>query len=228
MIWTAPRMWEDGECYILGGGPSMPHQLGIPEDIIEKVTSGKSLPIIYSPYFSPLYKKHVIGVNNSYVLGDWIDCLFFGDCSWYLVHRKDLAPWPNLKVTCCPRFANKPKEKSEGIKYLAKDGSRRVGIHTDPTKVSWNYNSGAAAISLAAHFGVRRIVLLGFDMKGNSKNNHWHKGHGNKNPPPFKRHLKGFDKISEDAKSMNIEILNACPDSVIEAFPKINLKEVLS
>lgn len=227
MKWTAPRMWEGGECFILGGGPSLAQQFDIPSEIIENVTSGKSLPLIYFPYLSPIYEKHVIGVNNAYVLGPWIDCLFFGDCSWYLVHRPEIAKWPNLKVTCCPRFGNKPQNKCEGIKFLAKDSERRQGISLNPGKVSWNSNSGAAAINLAVHFGVKRILLLGFDMVGMGKGHHWHKGHGAKKAPPYPRHLKGFPQIAEDAKNIGIEILNVSPNSVIESFPRVCLKDVL-
>jgi len=227
MIWVAPKMWEDGECWIIGGGFSFPKQFGIPDDIIKKVVGGKLPVTAYSAYLDVICHRHVIGVNNAYMLGSWVDCVFFGDCGWYLVHRLKLAEFPNLKVTCCNRFANKPIEKSEGIKYLAKDSNKRFGISNNPSKVSWNANSGAAAINLAIHFGVKRIILLGFDMNIVDGPAHWHKGHGNKKPPPFARHLKGFPQIAEDAKVLGIEILNANPSSSIDVFPKINVKEVL-
>lgn len=206
----------------------MPKQFNIPDEIIGQVTKG-DLPVsTYSDYLAPLHDKHVIGINNAYMLGHWLDALFFGDCGWYLVHRLALAEWPKLKITCCNRFANKPKEQSEGIKYLPKSSNYRFGICPDPRQVSWNSNSGAAAISLARHFGVKRIVLLGFDMNQEGPRTHWHKGHGSKKPPPFVRHLRGFSTIAQHAKEMGLEIINASPDSAIEDFPKVALKDVLS
>lgn len=213
----------------------MATQFAIPPEVVAKVRSGALPPSAYSPFLAPLHDKHVIGINNAYLLGPWIDCVFFGDCAWYLVHRKALAKFPNLKVTCCPRFANRPLKDMEGIKYLAKGGGRGIagspgklhGISDNPGKVAWNSNSGAAAISLAAHFGVKRIVLLGFDMALESGSSHWHRGHGAKKPPPFARHLRGFPAIAEDAARLGIEILNASPNSAIESFRKVGLKEIL-
>jgi len=237
-LWTVPAMWKDGECFIIGGGPSILNQFNIPSKVIEEVSSGAMRPDVYSPYLSPLHGKHVIGINNAYQIGDWIDTIFFGDCSWYLVHRRALARWPGIKATCCNRFANKNETEQEGVKYLMKDKTRRLGISYDPSAVSWNGNSGGAAISLAVHFGVKRIYLLGFDMKLGEKNKtHWHKGHRKisktpiKSPLipslPFPKHLKGFPPIARDAKARGIEIFNLNPDSAITVFPKIELKDIL-
>jgi len=55
-LWTAPRIWDGGECFILGGGPSLR---------VEQVSS--------------LQGHRVIAVNQAYKLGNWIDVLFFGD-----------------------------------------------------------------------------------------------------------------------------------------------------
>ncbi len=234
MIWKVPQLWLDGECWIIGGGPSMPRQFGVPEETIRAVTLKQQKADAYSQYLAPLHSRHTIGINNAYMIGDWIDALFFGDCAWYVMHRIPLANWPKLKVTCCTRFANKQEANCDGIKYLAKDKARSYGISQDPSTVAWNFNSGAAAISLAAHLGVRRIILLGFDMKLDDKHvSHWFGTHadirrGGKVPtPPFARHLKGFPNIAEDATKRGIEILNASPDSAITVFPKVQVKDIL-
>jgi hypothetical protein len=232
--WTAPPMWSGGTTFIIGGGPSMPRQFGVPEDVVSKVMTGALSPSAYSPFLTPIHGAHVIGVNNAYQIGPWIDCNFFGDCAWYLVHRQSLAKLSNLKVSCCPRFAGRPQKDMEGVKYLSKGGGRQIegggpgyGLSDNPAKVCWNHNSGAAAISLAVHFGVKRIILLGFDMCLDGQVSHWHGSHGNKKPPPFIRHLKGFPVIAEDAKRRGVEILNISSTSSIESFPKVTLKEIL-
>jgi len=235
-IWHAPKMWDGGECFILGGGASMPRQLGVPEETIKKVIANKFSVRNYIPYFKPLHNKHTIGINNAYMLGSWLDCVFFGDCSWYLVHRKQLAKmFAGIKVTCCPRFEKKPKEEKKSIKYMAKDKTHKKGISENPGCVSWNGNSGSAAISLAYHLGVKRIILLGFDMcLDKSGKSHWHAAHRRRDgkakrvkSPPFKRHLRGFSHIAEDAKRLGLEILNASPDSVIKEFRKMKLEDIL-
>ena len=81
-----------------------------------------------------------------------------------------MAEFPGLKVSCDPRV-----EKFPWVKFLGRDGSHGKGISQNPRLVSWNGNSGAAAINFAVHAGVKRVVLLGFDMKlGVGTQQHWH------------------------------------------------------
>ncbi len=209
----------------------MPRQFGVPEDVIQNVMAGKLQANAYSSYMEPIHDKHVIGINNAFKIGNWIDVVFFGDCAWYVVYRIPLASLTMLKVTCCTRFAARNENESRDIKFLSRDPSKPFGINNDPTKVCWNNNSGAAAISLAAHFGVKRIILLGFDMSlDGAKVSHWHGSHHIRDRkhvpvPPFARHLKGFQQISEDAKVLDIEILNASSTSAITVFPKVEAKD---
>jgi len=212
----------------------MPLQFGVPQEIIQKVYSGRLRPSVYSDYMQVLHDQHVIGINNAYQIGTWIDILFFGDSHWHLTHRNALARWPGIKVCCDQKFANRPHRKMEGIKYLERDTMKRHGITTSPSKVSWNGNSGAAAISLAYHLGVKRIFLLGFDMSmdSNDEYSHWHGSHlvpgaKPKKKPPFDLHLKGFPAIARDAKDLGIEIYNISQISKIDALPKITLQEAL-
>lgn len=230
--WHVPNMWQGGECFIIAGGPSMPRQFGIPEEVIQNVMNRKELPSAYSPYLKPIHNKHVIAVNNAYQIGSWINVVFFGDCAWYLLHRLSLSKFPGLKVTSCKRFLKKPSKKADGIKYLTRDTSHRLGISNNPKQISWNSNSGAAAINLAVHFGAKRITLLGFDMNlDGNKVSHWHGSHKKLGEkviiPPFKRHLKGFPVIAEDAKQLGVEILLVGSDSAIEVFPKVLLADVI-
>jgi hypothetical protein len=47
-----------------------------------------------------LHSKHVIGINVAFMIGDWIDMVFFGDGGFFLKHKAALAKFPGLKVTC--------------------------------------------------------------------------------------------------------------------------------
>jgi hypothetical protein len=229
MIWEVPRIWEEGDVWILGGGPSVPKQFGIPEEVVQSVIKGTSPPSVYSPYMSFLHDKHVIGINVAYLIGNWIDMIFFGDIGFFLKHQQGLAEFPGLKVSCHPQA-----DRYDWLKYTPRDKAHPRGISDHPGMASWNGNSGSAAISIAANAGATRIILLGFDMKSDdSKKRHWHGLYGTapanpKKPPhlPFDRHLRGFPEIARDAKRRGIEILNCCPDSAIKEFPKYTLKEL--
>jgi hypothetical protein len=230
MTWQVPRIWEGGDVWIIGGGPSVTKQFDIPDEVVNSVLSGASPANVYTPYISAIHDKHVIGINVAYLLGDWIDMVFFGDSGFLDKHLEGVAKFKGLKVTCHENHA-----KYDWIKYMAKDPRGR-GISDNPKMVCWNNNSGAAAISVAANAGAKRIILLGFDMQLSDKNyQHWHDVYkrGNKldenrlRKLPFARHLRGFADIKNDAKRRGLEILNCSPDSKISEFPKYSLKELL-
>jgi len=106
-FWTVPPIWEGGEVWIIGGGPSIPVQFGVPDSVINDVARGRKHLSAMSPYLSPLHHRHVIAVNSAFKLGRWIAVLFFGDLGWYRKNKDEVTRFPNLKITC----ANTPKTK---------------------------------------------------------------------------------------------------------------------
>jgi hypothetical protein len=231
MKWQVPRMWEGGDVWIIGGGPSVPKQFGIPDSVVQDVISGTLPPSTYSPYMREIHDKHVIGINVAYLIGDWIDIVFFGDDGFFKNHKYGLAEFPGLKVSCAP-----DADKVDWVYFLPRNTGHARGISDDPTKVSWNHNSGCAAISVAANAGAKRIILLGFDMSLNkTSNQHWHDVYKRgviKEPKriaslPFNRHLRSFPDIAKDAKVRGVEIINASPDSAITQFRKTTVAELL-
>lgn len=230
-MWKPPMMWEGGRCFIIGGGPSITDQFGIPSDIVREVKE-KTRPLSdYSPYMKKIHSEHVIGVNAAFMLGGWVEVAFFGDSGFFLKYRKKLSEYKGIKVGCTPKV-NYTQYRNDDIKYMPRDRSKPMGISRHKGNVSWNKNSGAAAISLAVQFGVKQIILLGFDMKI-IDSQHWHNEYGRSGPPrdakrlPFHRHLLGFPQIAKDAKKIGVEILNASPDSAIMDFKKIDLCKYL-
>lgn len=220
-------IWKNETVWIIGGGPSILKQFNIPDDIINGVKQ-KTLPMSrLSRFMKSLHHQHVIGINATYLLGNWVDIVFFHDEVFFQDHKETLLKHPGRLMTCNNRFLNRPEER---VEYIPKDRTKVLGIHTDATKISWNYNSGAAAISLAAHLGAKRIILLGFDMGGGSTpETHFHTEHSGylKTPPPFWKHLVGFPVIQNDANARGIEIINCSPESAIKEFQKMSVKEAL-
>lgn len=229
MEWIVSPIWKGEDIWILGGGPSVPEQFGVPEDIIDRVIAGALPPSAYSPYMESIHNKHVIGINVAYLIGDWIDMMFFMDSKFFQANSESLKYWLGMKVSCWLGASKIP-----WIKYLARD-AREFGISGNPSTVCWNTNSGCAAISLASHLGAKRIILLGFDMSFGQVGRHWHNLYNNELPSAkhpvltfnFARHMAGMDQIALDAKARGIEIINASPRSVITQFPKFGVKELL-
>ncbi len=170
-------------------------------------------------------KTHrVIGVNNCYELGDWVDVCWFGDSKWFQWYHEEFAFFSGLKATCNHKFVTEPRKN---IKALLR--GKPQGLETDPRKVSWNRSSGGSAINLAIHLGAKRIVLVGYDMRliDGAKNWKPHKREKTK-PNPYVRFREPFKKIMEDAKALGIEIVNASPKSSLrEWIPEVNLDKEL-
>lgn len=238
--WQIPKIWEGGEVWILGGGPSLLECFDIPQEVSTDVRYHKKSIEAYSPYLAKIHSKHVIGINVAYQFGSWVDICYFGDFPFFLEHRYGLSEFKGMVVSHNSKVA---KRDLHWVKYLPlevkKDvpqRERNLGISTYPKAVSWNYNSGASAISLAAWMGVKRIILVGFDMTLNKTNNqHFHNEYKpvrddvrmNPRKLPFNKHLQGFPIIKRDADNMGIEIINTSLNSAIKDFPKVHIKELL-
>lgn len=201
--WTAPPIWQDGECYIIGGGPS-----------------------VNSTDLSLLKGRRVIAVNQAYKLGRF-DVLFYGDCPWWQRERDNLTDWPGLIVHACCNW--------EGIGRVKRiKRTKAIGpMEKNPALLAWNLSSGACAINLAVHFGVKRIVLIGFDMRkvdGETNFHHDHPHHKRKQGKsynPYARFLQPFPVIAKSLQQLGIECINATPGSALEVFPIMTLEEAV-
>lgn len=101
----------------------------------------------------------------------------------------------------------------------------------DTGEIGWGKNSGFQAVNLAARFGAKRIVLVGFDYNLNS-GVHWHGTHR----PPLTNPRSGtvdewraiMDRQAETFERLGIEVLNASAKSSLSAYPRVSLREVLN
>jgi len=231
-----PNAWPNQECWIIGGGASILEQFNVPWEIRQQAKQEGGDPSIISPYLAPIHGKNVIGVNSAYQLGDWVDVLFFGEKRWYEKHEQALKDHPAWKVTVAPQL-----DKTSGLTYLEKDSYKKRGISITPDRIAWNLNSGAASISLAYHLGATRIILLGFDMGlDDDQDSHWFGRHYEINGENltkaryveskyanFKRHIRAFPAVADDAQRLGLTIINASPNSKIEDLPKCSVSELL-
>ena len=216
--------WKDQRCFIIGGGASIPHEFGVPEETINEVIKQNKSISLYSPYMKAIHSENVIGINIAFELGDWVDVLFFTDKEgFYQRFEKRINQFKNTKV-CCTNLM--PKD----CIYIARNKYRDWGVSKE--NIIWNHNAGAASISLAAKMGVSEIILLGFDQNVVNNNHHMHGRYGQRGKSrlqrTFERQKTGWKYIAKDAKNMGIDIYNASPDSTIKHFPKVRLCEIFT
>jgi len=197
--WTIPKLWSGETAFILGGGPSL-------NDV----------------NFDLIKEKRVIGVNNAYLLGSWVDICWFGDSRWWGWHKEKLSEFPGLIVSCATSLV---KNNYNFLKIVARGKPR--GIEQKPNCVSWNRNSGISAINFAYHLGVKRVVLLGFDMRRIDNKTNWHDQHPCPDKNPYEMFLRVISSVQLDAQRLKLEIINATPGSAIKVFPTMRLEEVV-
>jgi hypothetical protein len=194
-----------------------------------RIKSGDKVFAFIAEYLSPLHSERVIAVNQAFRLGHWVDVCFFGDRQWYKWNESRLQHWGGLLVACVADAITWGSAQHR-IKYLGR--GMRYGLEKRPNMVTWNKNSGAAAINLAYHLGASRIILVGFDgeAEGPPKNrrHHWHNDYPDMGRKfnPYGRWSKTFEHIQMNAEELGMEIINANMDSAITAFPKMALEEL--
>ncbi len=211
MIYSSDE-WKGEVVFVIGGGPSL-----------NKVN------------LDPLHDRRIIGVNNSYRLGDWVDICWFGDAKWWRWHYREIqTEYPGEIASCCDHT---PLKKVKRIKFYQR--GKASGIDERPRFVSWNRSSGGSAVNLAYHLGAAKIVLLGFDMKFDGEDKNWHRDHQDQDVKAqnksFRKHyqtvftsmIKCFKHINRDAIKLGVEIINCNPDSDINCFPVMSLEEYL-
>ena len=164
-----------------------------------------------------------IAVNNSYAKLQHPDVVYACDYLWWkLNHMKAKQNIPRRQMWTQDRAAAEQFQLSH-IQWEGKDGLGKRGLRV-------NGNSGAGAINLAYHFGARRILLVGMDMKpGPNGEKHWHPDH----PKPlvqgqqFEEWRKKMGVLAADLKTEGVTVVNCTPGSALTCFPMGDLEQEL-
>ncbi len=151
------------------------------------------------------------------------DVAFGVDFMWWKVHHQAVRKASRAQCWTVDKSAS----ERFGLHFVRP--ANTGGLHE--TRVNTNGNTGAAAINLAALFGAKRILLLGFDMRrGPEGERHHHPEH----PKPcaqsscFDDWLYRFDALARGCERKGIEVINCTPGSALRAFPMMPLEEALA
>lgn len=172
-------------------------------------------------------KVRVIVINTSWRLAPWADVLYACDGRWWmqnpdaaknfrglLISQDAVARrhHPNVRLIVCTRKCNHLLMEQPGV-------------------IGWGGNGGFHALNLAAQFHVKRIVLVGFDMRLD-RGLHWHGKHppGMNNPAQkqIDNWRKAVDGIAPEFTTLGIDVINASPVSALTAYPKMSLEDALA
>ena len=203
-IWSVPRLWPGATVACLGCGPSLTQAQ---VDLVRG-------------------RCHVIAVNDAWRLAPWAEVLYACDWRWWHKHA-GVPAFTGLKVTLSNSLGHVAVWPE--IKVLENTGTE--GLESAPTGLRTGRNGGYQAINLAVHFGARRIVLLGYDMKPDAQGrSHWFGDHEDwpTRPSIFRDvFLPHFDALARALEETGVQVVNCTPDSALDVFPKADLADSL-
>lgn len=164
-------------------------------------------------------KARVCVVNDNYRLAHWADLLYACDLEWWDYHKPDFA---GQKWT-----VNNAAAEKHNLNHIT--GHSAQGLSMDNSFIHFGRNSGFQLLNLLAHFGVSRILLLGYDFQETSGKKHWFGNH------PFPLHnmnrwdssLKAINGAAPDFQKLGIEVVNCSRESAITAYRRSTIQEEL-
>lgn len=103
------------------------------------------------------------------------------------------------------------------------------GLNTTRGEINHGMNSGYQAINLAYHFGVSRILLIGYDMQRTGGQAHWHGDHpkGLTNAEGLNKWAARFPKLAEDLAKEGVEVINCSRETALRCFSRARLEDVI-
>lgn len=166
-------------------------------------------------------RARVIAVNDSWRMATWADAIYACDEAWWSFHYKAVMEkfggerWSQRPVKEIGTPARVPFE----LNYVG--GSHAAGLCRTPGQIHYGSNSGYQAMNLAWHFGARRILLLGFDMRMINGRRHWFGEHpkGLTNSGDYSAWIQNFAVMARDLRQDGVEVINCTKDSALEYWP---------
>ena len=141
-----------------------------------------------------------------------------------------MPDFSGLRVTQCQLTA-KIYPNMHHVQLKPCKGGYVTKIMTEtPGVIGWGCNSGYQAANLVLQFGVRAILLAGFDM--HVKNGvHFFGEHQRPLQNPSDNHLRAwgsiFDRASKEFSELGVQVINLNKDSALRGYPKMNIEKAL-
>lgn len=166
-----------------------------------------------------------IVVNTTFRLAPWADVLYSNDEDWFEHHLPEV-----LGCFSGEKWCGHPSWRHPSVRSIPYDKTA-LGLITDPGRIAWGMNSGAAAMNLALQFGAARILMLGFDQGlGPTGERRWHGRHPEalqNQVPGFGRWRSWFEQAALDFAALGVEVVNCSRRTSLDCFPRKTICEAL-
>lgn len=207
---TVEPIYEGLTGIILAGGPSF--------DL-------KQNRLVARARMQPASKFRVAAVNDAIYGAWWADWHHAGDDFWWEQHIQSVHGFPGIKTTLGESV---PEPWVTG--YLENSGD--VGFDPDPSRCRTGGTSVYQMICIFVHTGVKKIILLGVDMKeGPNGEKHWFGDHphasGKVRVDYQKNMASKFPSLLPALDERGVTVVNASPGSALTTFPLVDLEKAL-
>jgi hypothetical protein len=203
---SVPKKWHQQTAVCIAGGPSLTRQ---------------QIELCREPHRRG--EIVVIGCNDAYRICDFLDVLYAADLEWIEYHNGAVPGHLELWSADEGKGRDKP-ERWNTIKVVPGEG-----ISLAANQLVSGNNSGYQIINLAYLMGCSKVILLGYDFR--QARQHWFGKHPTEamdRKPKFERWAKMFQGIAEQCSEIDLTVINATPNSAVDAFKRADLHELLN
>jgi hypothetical protein len=170
----------------------------------------------------------LIALNRAFEVAPDVAWLYGSDPDRFWSRYPGALEHVGLKITC--RRLNRPDPVAliaaveAGVRVLQHAGQDTVGASADPGTVRGN-NSLGHVLSVIAHTGTRRVLLLGADMRPG----HWHGGYPGQPEPDYQRTvIPTFALLARQLLVARVLVINCAPRSALPYWPRASLRDVFA
>jgi len=175
----------------------------------------------------PYHEKGMVrtfGCNDSYKVVDFLDVHYACDVYWWEHHGMNCLK--TLPPTC--HVWTQSQQMAITFKLNHIPGRHEPAFCVkDSGFIHYGDNSGFQLLNLAYHYGIRKFILLGYNMGLVNHKRHFfgdHPGRMNKESP-YEKFIIAYNLIQPDIKSV---IINCTTNSALNCFKTSTLKEELA
>lgn len=152
----------------------------------------------------------VLAVNDAYRLVPGADVTYAADGEWWDVHHAHVRTremWTQDVLAA----------RRHGLSLVL--SARDRGMAMTGEMIHRGGNSGFQALNLAVLWGATRIVLFGFDMRGD----HFFGRHPAplRNTHDYQPFIEAFNEAAPQLRDAGIDVVNASPVSALRCFRRV-------
>jgi hypothetical protein len=168
---------------------------------------------------------HALVIKETWKRCPWAEVLYGCDAPWWM-HNKGVPGFKGIKL-CHGAQATAQYEDVHKVNIKMVDEI----LTEEPLLVGNGGNSGFQALNLLVQFGVKNVILVGFDLHDRG-GVHWYgrntaPGMNNPMKVNFDRWRRGYEAVKKRLKELGVEVINTSPESDLHVFKNQSLEDTM-